>query len=60
MGKNAIDMLFTKSISLEAIENNLKQYIYGSITLAVVAAIALGAITYLLLKIFKRKPSLVD
>ncbi len=59
MGKNAIEMLFTKSISLVAIENNLKQYLYGSITLAVVAAIVVGTITYLLLKIFKKKTSLL-
>ena len=58
MGNKAIDLLFAKSISLETIENNLKQYLYGSITLAVVAAIVFGAASYLLLKFFKRKPSL--
>jgi glycosyltransferase involved in cell wall biosynthesis len=58
MGNKAIDLLFAKSISLETIENNLKQYLYGSITLAVVAAIVFGTASYLLLKIFKRKPSL--
>jgi glycosyltransferase involved in cell wall biosynthesis len=59
MGDNATNLLFTKSIRLEAIENNLKQYIYGSITLAVVAAVVFGIVGYLLIKFFKKKPSLL-
>ena len=55
MGDHAMHLVFSKNISLHDIKTNLQQYIYGSITLAVVAALALGFISYLLMKIFKRK-----
>ena len=55
MGDHAMHLVFSKNISLHDIKVNLQQYIYGSITLAVVAALVLGFISYLLMKIFKRK-----
>ncbi len=55
MGNHAMHLVFSKNISLQDIKTNLQQYIYGSITLAVVAAVALGLISYLLMKVFKRK-----
>ena len=55
MGDHAMHLVFSKNISLQDIKANLQQYLYGSITLAVIAALALGFISYLLLKIFKRK-----
>jgi hypothetical protein len=51
----AIDMQLSNNISLAAISQNLQQYIYGSITLATVAAITFGFITFIVLKIFKKK-----
>ncbi len=55
MGNHAMHLVFSKNISLHDIKANLQQYIYGSITLAVIAALVLGFISYLLMKIFKRK-----
>ncbi len=55
MPKTATSLAFSSDISLEAIRKNLEQYIYGSITLAIIAAIAAGLITFVLLKSFKRK-----
>ena len=55
MGDHAMHLVFSKNISLQDIKANLQQYLYGSITLAVIAALALGFISYLLMKIFKRK-----
>ncbi|MBG9378673.1 DUF2062 domain-containing protein [Panacibacter sp. DH6] len=55
MGEHAIDFSFNTEISIDAIKQNLKQYIYGSITLAVVAGITAGLLTLALLKIFKKK-----
>jgi glycosyltransferase involved in cell wall biosynthesis len=55
MGDRAMHLVFSKNISLHDIKANLEQYIYGSITLAIVAAFVLGLISYLLMKIFKRK-----
>ena len=52
---NAVDLELSKHISLTTITQNLQQYIYGSITLAVIAAIAFGFVTFIMLKIFRRK-----
>ncbi len=50
----------TKSLSLSVIRSNFsgynfKQYLAGSISLAIVAALVAGAVTFVLLKIFSRK-----
>lgn len=55
MGNRATPLSFSKSISLQTIKANLEQYIYGSITLAIIAGAGLGLLSYLLMKIFKRK-----
>jgi glycosyltransferase involved in cell wall biosynthesis len=59
IGSDALDMSFDRNIALRTIYINLQQYIYGSITLAIIAGIAFGLISYLLLKIFKRNTSVV-
>ncbi len=51
----AVYMQLNRDISLEAITQNLQQYICGSITLAIVAAIIFGFLTFIVLKVFKRK-----
>lgn len=55
MGKNAQELHFDRSISLATIRQNLQQYILGSITLAIVAGIVLGLLTYFVLKLFTHK-----
>jgi len=55
MGDHAMHLVFSKNISLQDIKANLQQYIFGSITLAILAALILGFTSYLLMKIFKRK-----
>jgi glycosyltransferase involved in cell wall biosynthesis len=59
MGSNAFQLPYDRNITLQTIYNNLTQYIYGSITLAVIAATTFGVLSYLLLKIFKRNTSAV-
>ena len=59
MGDKAIDYNLTSNINLDSIKQNLQQYVYGSITLAIVAGITLGLLTLVLLKIFKRKHTAV-
>ena len=59
MGADALHIDFDRSITLRTIYNNLQQYIFGSITLAIVAGVAFGLVSYLLLKIFKRSNSVV-
>jgi glycosyltransferase involved in cell wall biosynthesis len=55
IGDKAIDFSLTNNITLDSIKQNVQQYIYGSITLAIVAGIAFGLLTLALLKIFKKK-----
>lgn len=55
MHGNAVNMPFTRHITLEMVKQNLQQYIYGSITLAVTAGVTIGLLTFIVLKLFKRK-----
>jgi len=55
MHDRAVLLVFSKNISLQNIKTNLEQYVYGSLTLAVTAALVLGLFSYLLMKIFKRR-----
>ena len=59
LGSGAANLAFSGSLSLISIQKNLQQYIYGSITLAVIAGIAAGLFTFISLKILKRKSILV-
>jgi glycosyltransferase involved in cell wall biosynthesis len=55
MGSKNPDMAFSFNLSVKAIGHNLQQYIYGSITLAIIAGALTGLLTFILLKLFKRK-----
>jgi glycosyltransferase involved in cell wall biosynthesis len=46
---------FSPSLTVKSFETNLMQYIVGAIVLSVVAGIASGIITYIILKIFRKK-----
>lgn len=55
MGAHAQELHFDRSISLDTIQKNLQQYIYGSISLAVLAGLLFGLATFVLLKLFTKK-----
>jgi glycosyltransferase involved in cell wall biosynthesis len=50
---------FSKDISLAWVENNLLQYVVGSAVFAVIASVFSGLLTFLLLKVFRRKPAII-
>jgi glycosyltransferase involved in cell wall biosynthesis len=50
---------FVKSMSLSAIRYNFKQYLIGSISLAVAAGLAAGLISFILLRLFSRKKPVI-
>lgn len=50
MGSHAMQIDFSNTITLDSVKKNLVQYIYGSITLAFVAAIVFGLLTFIVLK----------
>ncbi len=55
MPANAHRISLTKTLSLSAIRYNFKQYLAGSISLAIVAAVIAGLISFVLLRIFSKK-----
>ena len=59
MGSHAMQIDFHRSISLDSIKNNLVQYIYGSITLALVAAVVCGLLTFVFLKLIAKKQAVI-
>ena len=54
IGQDAVQLVFDRSITLEMIRLNFIQYIYGSISLAVLTSLLFGTVTYLILTIFKK------
>ncbi len=58
MGANAMQISFSRLITLESIKNNLVQYIYGSITLAIIAGIIFGMLTFIFLKLTGKKTAI--
>jgi len=55
MGANAMQIDFSNNITIQSIKKNLQQYISGSITLAVVAALLFGLVTFIFLKLTGKK-----
>ena len=60
MGANAMQIDFTNAITLDSIKHNLIQYIYGSISLAIAAAIVFGLLTFIFLKWFGKKQAVIS
>ncbi len=50
VGSNAVYMMFSRHITMEAWKLNIEQYIYGSMTLAVIAGLTAYLITYFTLE----------
>ena len=59
MGANAMHIDFSSYITLQSIKKNLMQYIAGSITLAVVAGLIFGLITFIFLKLIGKKQAFI-
>ncbi len=55
MGTKTADIAFTSHISLKSISLHLQQYIFGSITLAIITGLIAGLSTFILLKLFNKK-----
>lgn len=55
MGVRAVDISFNKQLTLSKIGQNLEQYLYGSIFLALATGVVFWITTFLFLKIWKGK-----
>jgi len=53
------DVVFSNDISLAWVRDNLYQYIVGSIVFAILLSIIIGLITFVLLKLWQRRPKLI-
>ena len=59
MGDNNTDIPFSGNITIKSISLHLEQYLYGSISLAIIAGLLTGLLSFALLKLFKKKPIVV-
>ena len=50
VGSNAVYMIFSRHITAEAVKLNIEQYVYGSITLAVIAGVIAYVVTFFVLE----------
>jgi uncharacterized protein (DUF2062 family) len=57
VGNKNTDLPFSGNITIKSIGTHLEQYLYGSISLAIVAGLMAALLTFALLKILKRKPT---
>jgi glycosyltransferase involved in cell wall biosynthesis len=55
MAGKSTSMAFSRHISLSSIGQHMEQYIYGSITLAIIAGVTACLLAFILLKLFNRK-----
>jgi glycosyltransferase involved in cell wall biosynthesis len=60
MGANAMQIDFSNTITLDSIKKNLLQYIYGSITLAIIAGFVFGLLTFIFLKLIDKKQVVIS
>ena len=57
VGTDATFVIFNKELTTEAMQQNVLQYLYGSVTLAVVAGLSALLVSYVLLTIFRKDRS---
>ena len=54
MGKNAVSLSFDKAITLEDLHNSFLQYLMGAFTLSVLAGLAAGSFSFIVLSLFRK------
>ena len=60
IAKNAVNMIFSRNITVKAMWLNLQQYVFGSITLAIIAGVLAYFITYMVLQTSNKLKSTVE
>jgi uncharacterized protein (DUF2062 family) len=55
VAEDATWVIFSKELTIDSMKQNLFQYITGAVTLAVIAGLLAGMVTYLLLSVFRKK-----
>jgi glycosyltransferase involved in cell wall biosynthesis len=57
MGEKAVDISFSKGITLQVIQDSFAQYLFGAITLSIFSGLLAASISFLCLKLFRRTPT---
>ncbi|MFZ6008942.1 MAG: DUF2062 domain-containing protein, partial [Bacteroidota bacterium] len=60
MGEKAQKIFFSRNITLEMIQNSFLQYVYGAITLAIVAGLVFGVFTWVGIKLWRNRSGAVS
>ncbi|MBK8609580.1 MAG: DUF2062 domain-containing protein [Chitinophagaceae bacterium] len=60
MGAQAMNIDFSHAITIDSIKKNLLQYVMGSVSLAVMAGVIFGLVTYIILKLISKKQAVVS
>jgi glycosyltransferase involved in cell wall biosynthesis len=60
MGAHAMQIDFSSDITIQSVKKNLLQYIYGSLTLAIVAGMVFGLLTFIFLRIIGKKQPVIS
>lgn len=60
MGSKAVDLSFNKELSFATFQNSLIQYVSGAITLAIIAGVFFGIVSYAIQKIWSVKTEKVS
>ena len=55
LGQDAVELHFDRSITVETIRLNFIQYLYGSLSLAILSAMLIGIAAYVFLTIVKKE-----
>ena len=55
MGRKAVSLSFERTPTLESIKLNITQYIFGSITLAIIVGVLIAATTFIILSVVNKK-----
>ena len=57
---NKLNVIYDSGLSLDLIKDNIVQYLVGSLVFGIVLAVLFGILTYILLLIFRKKPTLQE
>jgi ABC-type Fe3+ transport system permease subunit len=55
MGQTSHDLVFSNGITFETVKDNMLQYVYGSITLAILGGLLVWMVSWAMLAMFRKE-----
>ncbi len=59
MGEKAVEISFSKGITLQVIQDSFAQYVFGAVTLSIFSGLLAASLSFLYLKLFRGTPAKV-